>query len=123
MATRPFVSMFRTRRSACQSSSRFGLRSSGVYSTGSRHTKTIGTTCGRAYWSAVARCATRPVVSSSRAAAERLGTQAGKDLARVQAHRPLLILAGEVEDEVGETPLHVAADLLNVLVGIGRDDE
>src|SRR6185503_15471562 len=70
----------------------------------------------------VARCATRAVARSMSAAAERLGTKAGKDLARVQAHRPLLILAGEVEDQVREAPFHIAADLLDVLLGVGRDD-
>src|SRR5881296_2007482 len=83
----------------------------------------MGTTCGRAYWSAVARCATRAVVRSSRAAAERSGTQAREDLARIEAHRPLLILTRQVEDQVREAPLHVAADLRDMLVGIGGDDE
>src|SRR5438034_329463 len=115
--------MFRTRRSACQSSSRLGLRSSGVYRIPSRHTNTMGMTCGRAYWSAVARCATRAVVRSSRACAERSGTQAGEDLARIEAHRALLVLAREVEDQVREAPFHVAADLRDMLVGIGGDDE
>src|SRR6266446_4303951 len=83
----------------------------------------MGTTCGRAYWSDVARCATRAVVRRSRAAAERSGTQAGEDLARIEAHRALLILAREMEDQVREAPLHVAADLRDMLVGIGGDDE
>src|SRR5206468_2572937 len=83
----------------------------------------VGTTCGRAYWSAVARCATRAVARSSRAPAESSGTQAGEDLARIAAHRPLLILTREVEDQVREAPFHVAADLRDMLLGIGGDDE
>src|SRR6266516_198853 len=83
----------------------------------------MGTTCGRAYWSAVARCATRAVARSSRACAERSGTQAGEDLARIEAHRPLLILTREVEDQVREAPLDVAADLRDMLVGVAGDDE
>src|SRR5258705_12869779 len=83
----------------------------------------MGTACGLAYWSEVARCATWACARRSRAAAERLGTETGEDLPRVQAHRPLLVLAGEVEHQVRETPLHVAADLLDVLVGVVRDDE
>src|SRR5438094_9629210 len=83
----------------------------------------MGMTCGRAYWSAVARCATRAVVRSSRACAERSGTQAGEDLARIEAHRALLVLAREVEDQVREAPFHVAADLRDMPVRTGGDDE
>src|SRR5258706_13497002 len=101
--------MFRTRRNACQSSSRFGLRSSGVYRISSRHTNTIGTAWGRAYWSEVARCATRAVARRSRAAFESSGTEAGKDLARGEAHRPLPGPAGGMEGQVREAPFAVAA--------------
>src|SRR5207247_6969960 len=55
--------------------------------------------------------------------AERSATQAGEDLARIEAHRPLLILTRKMEDQVREAPLHVAADLRDVLVGVAGDDE
>src|SRR5438309_9000200 len=73
--------------------------------------------------SRVARRAPASVARATARSASRSSPEPWQDLLRVEPHRSLLILSGEVEDEVIEAPVEVRLDLRNVFVGVVRHDE
>src|SRR5690606_10745011 len=50
------------------------------------------------------------------------GSQAWGEVAFEQGHESFLIVAGSVEDEMGESPVHVLLDLSDHLIRVGADD-
>src|SRR5438067_13654139 len=89
-------------------------------------TRTRSGRCAVARTGPRSRVARRAPGSEARAtarSASRSSPEPWQDLLRVEAHGALLILPGEVEDEVIEAPVEVRLDLRDVLVGVGRHDE
>src|SRR5438309_799772 len=89
-------------------------------------TRTRSGRCAAARTGPRSRVARRAPASEARAtarSASRSSPEPWQDLLRVKPHRSLLILPGEVEDEVIEAPVEVRLDLRDVLVRVGRHDE
>src|SRR6266566_6946217 len=89
-------------------------------------TRTRSGRCAAARTGPRSRVARRAPVAGARAtarSASRSSPEPRQDLLRVKPDRSLLILSGEVEDEVIEAPVEVRLDLRDVFVGVARHDE